>query len=72
MQKVATPNSTEENGVLTISELAALLKVSLASIYSLNHRGLGPAYIRVGKSVRYRRESVDQWLLDKETQTWRQ
>jgi hypothetical protein len=26
-------------------------------------RGTGPAYIRVGRSVRYRPEAVDAWLL---------
>jgi excisionase family DNA binding protein len=48
--------------LLTPRELADELQVPLASVYDWRYRGVGPAAIRVGKHLRYRREDVDRWL----------
>jgi excisionase family DNA binding protein len=51
--------------LLTIKDLAALLQRSKASIYQMITRGQIPRHcvIKLGpKSVRFRREAIDQWL----------
>ena len=70
MQNIAVDNFSRENSLLTISDLAKMLRISEKSVYSLNYRGVGPAYLRIGKSVRYRRETVSKWLQDKESAAW--
>jgi excisionase family DNA binding protein len=47
---------------LTPEDLAAELEVPLRTIYVWNHTRKGPALVRVGKHVRYRRQAVDEWL----------
>lgn len=39
---------------LSTKEAAALLGVSVKGLESLRARGAGPAYVRVGKLIRYR------------------
>ncbi len=46
---------------LTVSEVAALLRVSNMTVYRLVSSGALPA-VRVGRSVRLRAEDVDDYL----------
>lgn len=48
--------------MLTVSDLAELLKVEKQSVYWMNKTGRGPKRIRVGREVRYRRADVEAWL----------
>ena len=48
--------------LLTVQELAALLKVPVSTVYSWRHLGVGPRGIRVGRYVRYRRADVEAFL----------
>ena len=48
--------------LLSLQDLAELLKVPEATIYGWNHRGLGPTPLHVGRHVRYRPSDVDAWL----------
>ena len=49
--------------LLTVSELAAELRVGLTTIYTMNTHGGGPKLIRLPSGqVRYRRADVDEWL----------
>ncbi len=50
-----------ENEFLTIEELAALLKVSPRTIRRIIKRNELPA-IRIGRQLRFRRESINEWL----------
>lgn len=43
-------------------ELAALLQVRENTLNVWRCKGLGPAYIKVGSAVRYRRRDVETWL----------
>jgi excisionase family DNA binding protein len=52
--------------LMTVEELASYLQVSASTIYCWNYEGTGPAPIRVGRWVRYRRADVEVWL-DKQT-----
>jgi excisionase family DNA binding protein len=52
--------------LLTIDEVAARLRVSRKTLYNWRAIGTGPDGFRVGRTVRYRRESVDRWLREQE------
>lgn len=44
------------------NEAAAILRVSLSWLAKARMRGDGPAYVRVGRSVRYTEASLQQWM----------
>lgn len=49
--------------LLTIQELAELLKVKVTQVYQMNYAGQGPRPIRIGhRTVRYNAEDVLAWL----------
>ena len=51
-----------EEPLLTPDELAAFLRVPVATIQSWRTKRTGPRGYRVGKHVRYRRADVEAWL----------
>lgn len=50
------------DAVLTLSELATRLRVSVQTIYDLRSQGRGPRGFRVGRELRFRVGEVDAWL----------
>jgi excisionase family DNA binding protein len=50
--------------LMTTKDLAEYVRRPLATIYQWNSRGIGPRYIRRGRTVLYRRSDVDKWLSD--------
>ena len=50
--------------LLTPDDVAELLGVPRATLYSWRYRGAGPPAIRVGRHLRYRWSDLDQWLDD--------
>jgi excisionase family DNA binding protein len=48
--------------LLTQQLLAEELQVSVRTLERWRQEGTGPAFIRVGRSPRYRRSDVDAWL----------
>jgi predicted DNA-binding transcriptional regulator AlpA len=48
--------------LITPNEAAAILRVSLSWLAKARMRGDGPAYVRVGRSVRYTEASLQQWM----------
>lgn len=48
--------------LLTTPELAAHLKVPVATIHQWRHKGVAPPAARVGRSLRWRLRDVDAWL----------
>ena len=60
MRKVATPSKTIE--LLSVEELAEVLKVPATTIYKWRMRGQGPPSIRVGRYVRFDVTDVASWL----------
>jgi predicted DNA-binding transcriptional regulator AlpA len=48
--------------LLTAVELAEKLKTPAAVLANWRYRGIGPKFIKLGKSVRYRVSDVDAWL----------
>ena len=51
-----------ERLALTDHDLAGLLGVSRSHVWSMNSRGKLPAPIRLGRSVRWARAEVEDWL----------
>ncbi len=47
---------------LTEKELALILNVSIRTLQDWRQRGCGPAYLKLGKSVRYPSEGVDVFV----------
>ena len=52
--------------LMTLAELADMLGVPVNTLYGWRCRGEGPPGYRIGRHVRYRRATVEEWL---ETQT---
>lgn len=46
----------------TTDDLSAFLSIPKPTLEKWRHQGDGPAYIRLGKHVRYRSEDVEAWL----------
>ncbi|MBU1109017.1 MAG: helix-turn-helix domain-containing protein [Candidatus Riflebacteria bacterium] len=54
----------KKESLMTIPELMAFLKVKRNTIYTL--RNLGLPTVKIGRSVRFRADSVINWLSDLE------
>jgi excisionase family DNA binding protein len=54
------------NSLLTIAELASLLKVPKSTIYGWRHQRRTPLAIKVGRHVRFRLSDVQDWLASNE------
>jgi excisionase family DNA binding protein len=52
----------ESQDVLSIQEVAKLLKVPVSAIYAWNRRGVGPPHYKVGRKLRYRKGNARKWL----------
>lgn len=48
--------------LITPSELAEMLHVPLSTLGQWRYLGRGPAYVKVGRHVRYRASEIEQWL----------
>ncbi|HEX7210645.1 MAG TPA: helix-turn-helix domain-containing protein [Propionibacteriaceae bacterium] len=55
-----TPHANDE--LLTMQEVANVVRVSVATLRYWRHVGSGPRSFRVGRSVRYWRTEVLRWL----------
>jgi hypothetical protein len=50
------------SALLTEKEAAAYLRRSLASMRRDRYAGIGPAFVRIGRSVRYQLSALDEFL----------
>lgn len=55
-----TPHANDE--LMTIKEVAALVRVPEATLRYWRHLGTGPHSFRIGRSVRYWHNEVVHWL----------
>ena len=55
-----TPHANDE--LLTMKEVADVVRVPVATLRYWRHLGSGPRSFRVGRSVRYWRTEVLRWL----------
>jgi len=59
-------STTLLDSLITPATLAMRLGLTQRTLSQKRVTGTGPAFIRTGKSVRYRPEAVDTWLLSME------
>ena len=59
VQGNGSANSTE---LLTVTGLAAQLKVSVRQVWKMNSSGGVPSPIKLGRSVRWRAAEIARWL----------
>jgi excisionase family DNA binding protein len=59
-ESATTPHAGDE--LMTLDEVADLVRVPVATLRYWRHLGDGPHSFRVGRSVRYWRTEVLQWL----------
>jgi len=58
--------------LLDIDELARLTGMSRSGLAKWRAAGAGPAYVKLGRAVRYCRSDVDAWLASRRrTATWK-
>ena len=43
-------------------EISSTLGIPVATLAQWRWRGIGPAYCRVGRHIRYRQDDIDAWL----------
>ena len=55
-----------DSSLLTVNDLARLLRVPRGTIYAWRTRGEGPKGLRIGRHVRFRLEDVEAWLRTRE------
>ncbi|WP_281709118.1 helix-turn-helix domain-containing protein [Phaeobacter italicus] len=61
----------DKNPNMTPTEAAKLLGVSTRTLSRWHALRVGPARCKIGRKVLYRREAVDAWLAQNETQPTR-
>jgi excisionase family DNA binding protein len=49
--------------ILTPEQTGALLKVNERTLERWRCEGKGPAFVRLGRRVRYRRDDLEAWLV---------
>lgn len=55
-----------QQAVFTTDEAAQYLRLSRQTLELLRLNGRGPRYAKLGRSVRYRRAALDEWLIANE------
>ena len=63
-QNVLTSSLDLSTRLLSTDEVARLLVVPVATLYTWRYKGTGPKAYRVGKHLRYRLSDVLAWLED--------
>ena len=63
IQWAAVPETTRaDDKLLTLQEVAVVVRVPVATLRYWRHLGTGPRSFRMGRSVRYFRTDVFAWL----------
>lgn len=62
--KMMEMRSGFEVGIMTVHDVAGYLRLSEAKVYKMARAGQIPA-IRMGKTWRFKRELIDEWIRQK-------
>jgi excisionase family DNA binding protein len=63
MTSMAAPDRSQKpRALLSPSEVSRYLGVPLGTLANWRYQGRGPAFLRVGRHVRYRSEDVATWV----------
>ena len=55
-------NNTDPDTLLTEAQIADHLSISMRTLQAWRVRGGGPVFIRAGRSIRYRRRDLLNWI----------
>jgi predicted DNA-binding transcriptional regulator AlpA len=60
---VERPSTSKDSGpLMSLSEAAAYLDMTVQTLYNWRSRGIGPASLRIGGRVKYRLTDLDDWI----------
>jgi excisionase family DNA binding protein len=48
--------------LMTVAEIADLLRTTPKSVYNMHHRGELPGAVKIGSRLRFRQEAVLEWV----------
>lgn len=51
-----------ENKLQSAKQIASVLKISEVTLARMRCEGSGPAYVKLGRSVKYRPSDIETWL----------
>jgi predicted DNA-binding transcriptional regulator AlpA len=61
--KTLTPGPATLDQLLTETEVARILKLTMSGLQKLRKRGRGPSHLRLGnRMIRYRPQAIADWL----------
>ncbi len=56
------PNATIAEALLTEAQTAEILNVSMRTLQAWRLKDQGPPFVRFGRSIRYRRDQLLDWI----------
>jgi hypothetical protein len=60
------PNGRNDEDLLTMQEVSAILRTPVATLRYWRYLGIGPCSFKIGRRVVYRRGDIDTWLREQE------
>ena len=57
-----TQTSASEESLITETQAAEIVALSVKTLQAWRVRGIGPAYVKAGKAVRYSRADLLAWI----------
>jgi len=64
-----TAQALSADELLTIDEVADILRVPVATLRYWRHLGTGPASFKIGRGVRYLRSEITRWFQEQASMT---
>jgi hypothetical protein len=62
MRLTSRPTEFDDDALLSEIQASDLLFLSVRTLQTWRSRGCGPAYVRAGRAVRYRRHDLLSWI----------
>ena len=58
----AIPQSHQGDALLTERDASDVLRLSIKTLQAWRSKGRGPAFVRAGRAIRYRRNDLIAWI----------
>ena len=55
-------SNSDNRELLTVDQVATVLKVPKATLYQWSYQGEGPPVVRIGRHLRYPSDLLDTWI----------